>query len=195
MRSDNGPARQHSLRRGGGIRLATRGSLNSDQATVATDIWQQKYPGVRFGHDVTPLFEIVYPDNRIVTDYGDMRDLVLLAVIDMATGADLPHEALDWPGPRAARPQPAAGGDSAAPRPRRRRNAVRPRPGPGKQPPSRPARRILALVRRLRGRVPQRRYVPANEVVEMFAGGSPLNYEQFRADVDAILDQSVEPRF
>ena len=41
----------------------------------------------------------------------------------------------------------------------------------------------------------QRRYVPADEVVEMFAGGSPVDYEQFRADIDAILDQSIEPRF
>lgn len=87
----------------GEIRLATRGSLSSEQATVATDIWHEKYPGVGFGPDVTPLFEIVYPANRIVTDYGDMRDLVLLAVIDIATGADLPLEVIDWPGPRAAR--------------------------------------------------------------------------------------------
>jgi hypothetical protein len=26
----------------------------------------------------TPLFEIVYPSNRIVVDYGDRRELVLL---------------------------------------------------------------------------------------------------------------------
>ncbi|MCY3925727.1 MAG: hypothetical protein OXG52_09510 [bacterium] len=90
-------------RPGGGIRVATRGSLTSDQAAVATDIWHEKYPGVRFGRGVTPLFEIVYPGNRIVTDYGDMRDLVLLAVIDMGTGADLPPETIDWPGPQAAR--------------------------------------------------------------------------------------------
>ena len=88
---------------GGGIRVATRGSLTSDQAAVATDIWREKYSHVRFGHGVTPLFEIVYPGNRIVTDYGDMRDLVLLAVIDMSTGADLPLEVIDWPGPRAPR--------------------------------------------------------------------------------------------
>ena len=83
----------------GAVRLATRGSLSSDQATEATSIWHEKYPHVRFGHGVTPLFEIVYPANRIVTDYGDMRDLVLLAVIDMHTGADLPLDAIDWPGP------------------------------------------------------------------------------------------------
>ena len=87
----------------GGIRLATRGSLSSDQAVEATSIWHEKYAGVRFRHDVTPLFEIVYPGNRIVTDYGDMRDLVLLAVIDVHTGADLPLEVIDWPGPRAPR--------------------------------------------------------------------------------------------
>ena len=85
----------------GAVRLATRGSLSSDQATEATSIWHEKYPHVRFGHGVTPLFEIVYPANRIVTDYGDMRDLVLLAVIDMHTGADLPLDAIDWPGPQA----------------------------------------------------------------------------------------------
>ncbi|MDE0652444.1 MAG: hypothetical protein OXI26_02165 [bacterium] len=43
--------------------------------------------------------------------------------------------------------------------------------------------------------VRQRRLVPADEVIEMFAGGSPIDYEQFRADVDAVLDQSIEPRF
>ena len=41
----------------------------------------------------------------------------------------------------------------------------------------------------------QRRFVPVDEVVAMFSGGSPIDYEQFRADVDAILDQSIEPRF
>ena len=88
---------------GGGIRVATRGSLSSDQATEATNIWHEKYAGVRLRHGVTPLFEIIYPGNRIVTDYGDMRDLVLLAVIDVYTGADLPLDVIDWPGPRAPR--------------------------------------------------------------------------------------------
>ena len=87
----------------GGIRLATRGSLSSDQAVEATSIWHEKYAGVRFRGGVTPLFEIIYPGNRIVTDYGDMRDLVLLAVIDVYTGVDLPLEVIDWPGPRAPR--------------------------------------------------------------------------------------------
>lgn len=87
----------------GGIRVATRGSLSSDQAVEATGIWHEKYADVQFGHGSTPLFEIIYPGNRIVTDYGDMRDLVLLAVIDLRTGADLPTETIDWPGPHAQR--------------------------------------------------------------------------------------------
>ncbi len=87
----------------GGIRLTTRGSLSSDQAVEATGIWWEKYAHVAFPPGVTPLFEIVYPGNRIVTDYGDMRDLVLLAVIDIATGADLPLDVIGWPGPQATR--------------------------------------------------------------------------------------------
>ena len=86
----------------GGIRLATRGSLSSEQAAEATGIWRERYGHVRFGEDVTPLFEIIYPDNRVVVDYGEMRDLVLLAVIDIRSGADLPLGCLDWPGPVAA---------------------------------------------------------------------------------------------
>ena len=83
----------------GGVRIATRGSLSSDQAVEATRIWHEKYRHVRFGHGVTPLFEIIYPANRVVVDYDGMSDLVLLAVIDMRTGADLPIKCLDWPGP------------------------------------------------------------------------------------------------
>ena len=49
----------------------------------------------------TPLFEIIYPDNRIVLDYGEMRDLVLIALIDTETGADIDPADLAWPGPRA----------------------------------------------------------------------------------------------
>ena len=82
-----------------GIRIATRGSLMSEQAAEATQIWADKYHHVQFSRGITPLFEIIYPSNRVVVDYGDQRDLVLLAVIDIATGADLPLGCFDWPGP------------------------------------------------------------------------------------------------
>ena len=44
---------------------------------------------------------IIYPDNRVVLDYGEMRDLVLIALIDTETGADIDPAGLAWPGPRA----------------------------------------------------------------------------------------------
>ena len=85
----------------GGVRLATRGSLTSRQAIEATRIWHEKYRHIVVPEGVTPLFEIIYPDNRVVLDYGDLRDLVLIALIDIETGADVDASSLDWPGPRA----------------------------------------------------------------------------------------------
>ena len=86
----------------GGIRISTRGSLESEQAIEGTRIWQERYATVEVEPGITPLFEIVYPQNRIVVNHGEMRDLVLLAVIDIATGTDLPLDRFDWPGPVAA---------------------------------------------------------------------------------------------
>ena len=34
----------------------------------------------------------------MVLDYGDMRDLVLIALIDIETGANIETSNLDWPG-------------------------------------------------------------------------------------------------
>ena len=85
----------------GDVRLATRGSLASEQAREATRIWREKYRHIVIPEGVTPLFEIIYPDNRVVLDYGEMRDLVLIALIDTETGADIDPAGLAWPGPRA----------------------------------------------------------------------------------------------
>ena len=85
----------------GDVRLATRGSLASEQALEATRIWRERYGHVVIPEGVTPLFEIIYPDNRVVLDYGEMRDLVLIALIDTETGADIDPADLAWPGPRA----------------------------------------------------------------------------------------------
>ena len=85
----------------GDVHLATRGSLASEQAREATRIWREKYQHVAIPHGVTPLFEIIYPDNRVVLDYGEMRDLVLITLIDTETGADIDPAGLAWPGPRA----------------------------------------------------------------------------------------------
>jgi RNA ligase len=79
--------------------IATRGSFISAQAAHATGVLQAKYAGTfdKINRDVTYLFEIVYPENRIVVDYGTTDDLVLIAVIDNKTGADLPLPAIGFP--------------------------------------------------------------------------------------------------
>lgn len=74
--------------------IASRGSFDSDQARHATKVLYEKYQHTfdKLNKGATYLFEIIYPTNRIVCDYGDKDDLVLLAVIDNATGKDLPLE-------------------------------------------------------------------------------------------------------
>lgn len=72
--------------------IATRGSFTSEQAIVATELLHTKYADAIEHLDPTKtyLFEIIYPENRIVIDYGDARKLVLLAIIDTKSGIELP---------------------------------------------------------------------------------------------------------
>ncbi|MDG4863654.1 RNA ligase [Streptomyces sp. T-3] len=85
----------------GGYAVATRGSFASDQALHATKVWQERYAATaEIKPGVTYLFEIIFPENRIVCDYGKLDDLVLLGGVDMVTGAPVPADELPWPGPR-----------------------------------------------------------------------------------------------
>lgn len=74
--------------------IATRGSFASDQAIKATIMLHKS--GMAYVYDeyidsgYTPLFEIIYPENRIVLDYGGIEELVLLGYIHVATGAFIP---------------------------------------------------------------------------------------------------------
>lgn len=68
------------------LRFATRGSFISDQAIEATKIWNRKYADSLswFSYKACPityLVEIIYPSNRVVVDYGGVRDLVLIGAI------------------------------------------------------------------------------------------------------------------
>jgi RNA ligase len=79
--------------------IATRGSFTSDQAIHATELWHRK-SNLAVPEGQTYLFEIVYPGNRIVLDYGDMDTLVLLGVRDIETGSvRLPEAVTEWRGP------------------------------------------------------------------------------------------------
>jgi RNA ligase len=83
--------------------IATRGSFASDQAIHATEILNTKYANFLPPKGVTMLFEIIYPENRIVCDYGDMDDLVLLGSVHIPSGDNWDAADMDWgwPGPKA----------------------------------------------------------------------------------------------
>ncbi len=69
--------------------LATRGSFTSPQAEVGTQMLREHLKGADpFDDALTYLFEIIYPENRIVVDYGVERNLILLAVRETATGRE-----------------------------------------------------------------------------------------------------------
>lgn len=72
----------------GHYKVATRGSFTSDQALWATEFLHRKYNLRDLPVELTLLFEIIYPDNRIVVDYGDREDLVLIGVRNRFTGED-----------------------------------------------------------------------------------------------------------
>jgi RNA ligase len=83
-----------------GHAVATRGSFASDQALHATEIWRKRYAAdVRPAPGKTYLFEIIYPANRIVCDYGVLDDLVLLGGVETASGTPVAADALPWSGP------------------------------------------------------------------------------------------------
>jgi RNA ligase len=74
--------------------IATRGSFNSEQAVEANIILRDMINSgqvdlFKMRPEYTYLVEIIYPENRIVVNYGDERNLYLLAVIDTKTGEDL----------------------------------------------------------------------------------------------------------
>lgn len=83
-----------------GLAIATRGSFQSEQALHATAVYRARYHGKWAPRaDVTYIWEIIYPANRIVLNYGELDDIVLIAGIETATGRSIPAAELpEWPG-------------------------------------------------------------------------------------------------
>jgi T4 RnlA family RNA ligase len=80
--------------------IATRGSFASDQSIRANLILNEKYGKILRGSldkTKTYLFEIIYPENRIVVDYGATEDLILTAIVDNKTGEDVPLLDIGFP--------------------------------------------------------------------------------------------------
>ena len=70
--------------------FCTRGSFVSDQSIKAEEIYYSKYSNLELDHAYTYCFEIIYPKNKIVVDYGETTDLFLFAKIHTATGMEAP---------------------------------------------------------------------------------------------------------
>lgn len=84
-----------------GWAIATRGSFTSPQALHGTRMLRKIVKGGwRPNPAWTYLFEIIYPENRIVLDYGDREELILIGAVDTETGRSVNPVAvaLDWPG-------------------------------------------------------------------------------------------------
>ena len=80
----------------GGFRIATRGSFSSDQAIEGTMMFNEmfKQPELMFADNWTYLFEIIYPANRIVVDYKEKSELVLLAIKNNVDDYEMTYEEL-----------------------------------------------------------------------------------------------------
>lgn len=77
--------------------VASRGSFASEQAQMARVLlanYQADLAGLDRSH--TYLFEIIYPSNRIVVDYGLSERLVLLAAVHTQTGVELDCDQVGW---------------------------------------------------------------------------------------------------
>jgi len=76
----------------GEIVVASAGSFSSAQSNVAQKIFDAKYANLEMKIDpqYTYLFELVYPLNKIVLDYGSDEKLVLLAVRHTNLGLEFP---------------------------------------------------------------------------------------------------------
>jgi len=76
--------------------FATRGSFTSEQA-IRAKVIASRWPTTSI-EELDPrftfLFEIVYPENRIVVDYGDKEELVLLTAINPTNRKELSYNDL-----------------------------------------------------------------------------------------------------
>lgn len=71
-----------------GPAIATKGSFTSEQAVKATEFLRTMYPRYQVDDINTDLFEIIYPENRIVLDYGNLEGLMYLGSVNIADGED-----------------------------------------------------------------------------------------------------------
>lgn len=83
----------------GQVYWATRGSFHSEQADKANQMWKEKYEAKMGSMFVdgrfTLLTEIIYPENKIVVDYGEEEKMVLLGIRNIEQDGDISMNTLE----------------------------------------------------------------------------------------------------
>jgi RNA ligase len=77
--------------------MATRGSFTSEQAIKGMEIAKREGLDRKCVPGFTYLFEIIYPENRIVVDYGTDERLVLLSIVN-PEGNEIPYDEIEMDG-------------------------------------------------------------------------------------------------
>jgi len=77
---------------------ATRGSFTSEQS-----VWMNKFADEYNYQNIivdgfTYLFELIFPQNRIVVDYGNQERMVLLGIIKTESGEEVPYDDIFFDG-------------------------------------------------------------------------------------------------
>ena len=75
--------------------MVTRGSFQSEQAIKGKEMLDRKYPYQTLIPGRTYLAEIIYPENRIVVDYGGEEKLVMLGCYDNETGNEVSIDGME----------------------------------------------------------------------------------------------------
>lgn len=77
--------------------ITTRGMFNTPQGQWATQFLHEHTNYRALPPHVSLSCEIIYPKNKIVVDYGSLKDLILIGMRDTQTGEDYPYAALtEW---------------------------------------------------------------------------------------------------
>ena len=66
----------------------TRGSFHSDQSIWGKNWLDKNIDTSKLNQSLTYIAEIIYPENKIVVDYGNKEGLVLTGIIDTESGLE-----------------------------------------------------------------------------------------------------------
>lgn len=79
--------------------LATQRSFTNPKAIEATKLLYEKYTHLfsKLDRRYTYIFEAVYPETKVLIDYGETRDLYLIGVIDKMSGFPLELPDIGFP--------------------------------------------------------------------------------------------------